>query len=534
MEYIDLIHGDFGGVVERSYPREAEGWIDGVYRFRALEEKPAGHIAAEAAGQGLLLRARALVEESEPLGGDANTIACATYCEGTFVRLPLDACDWRLEIELLSAEDAEVAIVANEDERAHLSLKAGEPRKVALEVPLTKRGLDLTVAAYDPAGETTGWSEVLLRSLAYEKVERAAAPSPRILIAADSTAQTYFDRERPQSGWGEWLYWYLYEGHVASVSHDDTGSVRQARLFKGAGPDIYNKALGGRGFKSYLAEHRWEKLLSVARPGDAVLIDFGLNDASKTRPMRYIPVEEFASWIDRYVACVEDRGARPVLLTSTPLFHAPDGEFQHEVTLDYVEVVRAYAAEHGLPLIDVRAEFMDYVRGLPPQNREALWLRARPFQYPSHPDGVKDPCHLSTLGAFKVAGIVARGLAKALPWVELASDVAAEPEPARTPAPVRELTAESVKGIVGLEGALRWDPPEGGADYYVVEKRNAATGRLYDRAVTVQPSYLDLPLPAQARTIEYRVSAWIDAEASEAASVRLTFPPDDDPAQALG
>lgn len=530
MERIDLTAGDFGGVVERGYPRPAEGWVDGAYRFRLPEEKPATP-ACDA--RGLLLRARTLVEESEPLSGDANSIARAAYREGTFVRLPLAARDWSLELELLSDDDAEVAVVVNEDERVRMALKAGEPRKVALEVPLTRRGLDLTVVPFDAAGETTGWSEVRLRSLSYEEVARAAAPTPRILIAGDSTAQTYFDRERPQSGWGEWLYWYLYEGHAASVSHDDTSSVRQARLFQGAGPDIYNKALGGRGFKSYLAEHRWEKLLSVVRPGDAVLIDFGLNDASKTRPMRYIPVDEFASWIDRYVSCVVDRGAQPVLLTSTPLYHAPDGEFQHEVTLDYVEVVRAYASEHGLPLVDVRAEFMDYVRSLPAENREALWLRARPFQYPSHPDGVKDPCHLSTLGAFKVAGIAARGLAKALPWVSLASDVAAEPEPARVPGPVRELTAACVKGIVGLEGELRWGAPAGGADYYVVEKRNAATGRLYDRAVTVQPAYLDLPLPAQARTIEYRVFAWNDAEASEPVSARLTFPADDDPVRTI-
>ena len=164
-----------------------------------------------------------------------------------------------------------------------MALKAGEPRKVALEVPLTRRGLDLTVVPFDAAGETTGWSEVRLRSLSYEEIARAAAPTPRILIAADSTAQTYFDRERPQSGWGEWLYWYLYEGHAASVSHDDTSSVRQARLFQGAGPDIYNKALGGRGFKSYLAEHRWEKLLSVVRPGDAVPLPHAM---ASTRHLR--------------------------------------------------------------------------------------------------------------------------------------------------------------------------------------------------------------------------------------------------------
>lgn len=520
--------------IVRTYPREAAGWVDGTYVWRVSEERP-----APSAPGGLAVRARRLAEESEALNGDANTIARATYYEGTVVRLTsLAARDWHLVLELVgAAEDQRLAVVANGVARARLSLAAGARRTVELDVPLDRRELELTLVPAEGADDaTTAWSDLTLASLVCTPVEHEPARSPRILIAADSTVQTYFDEERPQSGWGEWLYWYLYEGHVATVSHDDTSAVRQARVFEGNGPTIYNKALGGRAFRSYAAEHRFEKLLEVLRPGDAVLIAFGINDTSKTRPMRYASPEDFAVWVDRYVASVADRGATPVLVTTTPQYWAAGTERPATELDDYAAVARAYAAEHDVALVDLRAEALGYLQALPDEAREAIFLRADPFQYASHPDGIRDSTHLSTLGAFKYAGIVARGLAKAFPWVTLASDVTPEvpavPGPV-APGAVRELEAENVRNNIGLSVRLRWKEPAGGADYYVVERASAETGRVYTRSVTIKPEYLSLPLPGQSRHVTYAVCAWTDGVASEPVRMSHDLPVDDDPAVEL-
>lgn len=521
MREIDFTSDASGVVIERSYPEPAAGWVGGAYMRRAAIETRAAY---EPGSDGLHIRASRLMEESDALGGSPDTIARSTYYQGTMVCLESAAVDVLLTVELTGgAVDQRLALVVNGEPRARFSLAAGAERTLELEVPLTRRGLELTFVPADGLDDaSTGCSDVHLRSVSVREVKRAAAAAPRILIAADSTVQTYFDSERPQSGWGEWLYWYLFEGHVASVSHDDTSSVNQARVFKGAAPTIYNKALGARGFRTYTAEHRFEKLVGVLRPGDAVIVQFGLNDASKNRPQRYVPTDEYEGWIDRFVTCIADRGATPVLVTAPPQYHA-DGDLDRRNDFDdYADITRAYAAGHDIALIDLRKLATDYLRQIPAENRRAIFLQADPFQYASHPDGVRDTVHLSTLGAFKYAGLIARKLVEILPWATL------HDAPAAGPAPVLELTAAAVRKNVGLAIDIRWNAPAG-ADYFTIEKLSAETGRAYRRMVTIKPSYLDMPLPGQSRHVVYRVTSWVDGRPSEPVAVPCSLPVDDDP-----
>ena len=521
MSKIDFTNEAASCVLERSYPEPAAGWVDGAYVRRAAVEAPVAH---EPAAGGLHIAASRLVEESEALGGSPDTIARSTYYQGTVVRIGSKAVDCLLTVELTGGERPQrLALVVNGEPRVRFSLGAGAERAVEVGVPLTERGLELTFVPADGLDDaSTGTSDVYLRTVTVDGAGRAAAPEPRILIAADSTVQTYFDSERPQSGWGEWLYWYLFEGHTAAVSHDETSAVNQARVFSGKGPTIYNKALGGRGFRTYTAEHRFEKLVGVVRPGDAVIVQFGLNDASKNRPQRYIPADEYAGWLDRFTACIADRGATPVLVTAPPQYRA-DGDLDARNDFDdYADITRSYADEHGIALIDLRALATEYLRQIPAENRKAIFLQADPFQYASHPDGVHDCVHISTLGAFKYAGLIARKLVEILPWATLYDAPSPDAEP------VRELTATAVRSNVGLAGDIRWAGPEG-ADYFTIEKLSAETGHVYRRMVTIKPSYLDIPLPGQSRHVVYRVTSWVDGEASEPVSVPCSLPVDDDP-----
>lgn len=508
-------------MVERAYPDPAQGWVDGAHLRREA------HLATRPVrfgAEGITLVARRFAEESEPLNGVADSIARDTYYEGSFVRMPIEERDWHLAFEVAGAERGQrLALVVNGEERARFDLAARAVRRLEVTVPLTSRILELGFVPADdlPGTEMSEKAAVVLRALEATAVEREPAPSPRILIAGDSTVQTYFDEERPQSGWGEWLAWHLYRDHAATVANDPSSDAKQARVFTGTGPTVFNRSLGGRGFRTYLSEHRFDRLLGVMRPKDIVLIQFGLNDTSKERPQRYIPLASYAGWIDRYVASVVDRGATPVLITPQPQYRAPGREDGRSVFDDYADVLRSYAREHDVALIDLRAEAAAYLAEVPAENRSAYYLQADPFQYPSHPDGVRDNVHLSCLGAFVCAGIVARRLAELMPGLDV------EIEPQAEPVPVRGLTATSVRGNVGLETDLRWEP-QGPDAYYVVKKLNAATGRVYRRAVSVQSRYLDLPLPGQARDVVYTVTAWVAGHHADPVRIPCALPPDDD------
>nr|WP_239464495.1 GDSL-type esterase/lipase family protein [Collinsella tanakaei] len=433
---------------------------------------------------------------------------------------------YRVELVVTSREQEARSWVAvvNDAPAARFEVPSGKRVRVRFEVQLTCRGFEL---ALEPEGDFDDGcapdAAIELDELVLEVIERAGRrKAPTIWIAADSTVQTYFDEERPQAGWGEWLYWYLYRDHRAQVRHDEGSATVQARRFDGCGPTIRNRALGARSARSYIAEGRLAALLAQVRPGDILLIQFGLNDASATRPMRYIAPEQFRCWLARFVESARDRGVRPVLITPPPQYRAPGADAPASPFDTYAAIARAYAAEADVPLIDLRALATAYLEGLPPENRAAFFLRAPVRQWASHPDGIKDNVHLSVFGAFTCAGIIARELVRLVDGLELVGD-----ERTGAPAAPCDVRACAQRGIVGLEAEVRWRDAND-ADYWTVEKRSAETGRLYERFVVLQPRLHDLPLPGQSRHVRYEVRAWRGAESSAPVEVALTLAASDD------
>ena len=78
-----------------------------------------------------------------------------------------------------------------------------------------------------------------------------------IFIIGDSTAaQKDLSTGSPERGWGMALQCYF-----------DSTFVR-----------VDNHAVNGRSSKSFINEKRWDKVLSLLKPGDYVIIQFGHND----------------------------------------------------------------------------------------------------------------------------------------------------------------------------------------------------------------------------------------------------------------
>lgn len=507
-----------------SFPQEAPGWVDGVYAGRpavrtALAEPTRG-------AQGLLMAGSAAVEETDPVDGDVNTCVRATYYAGTQLEATVPERTYELRLTVASCADVSQTwhVVVDDRRIAQVTVAPHTVVAASCEAVLTSRTFTFMLVpagAYDDGAAAEATIELVDLALAEVPAPADHHDAPALWIAADSTVQTYFDRERPQSGWGEWLAWHLYAGHQYQSEHDAGGCTVQAMRYRGNGPQIHNRALGARSTRSYIAEGRLEALFRGACPGDWLLIQFGLNDASPNRPMRYVPVEDYPSWLARYVEGALDRGVHPVLVTAPPQYTVPGADDAPTVFDAYANATRAYAQEAGVPLIDLRREMTAYLATLPAENRAACYLRAPARQWESHPDGIADTIHLSTYGAFVCAGIIARGLAALSPAFTVAPD---DRPPLTAPT---GLVARGITGIIGLEAELRWDAVPG-ADYYTVEKRSAQTGHRYDRLVTTQPRARDLPLPGQSRHVTYEVRAWRAGEASAGASVTLTLPASDD------
>src|SRR5699024_1367473 len=79
---------------------------------------------------------------------------------------------------------------------------------------------------------------------------------------------------------------------------------------------IDNHAIGGRSSKTFYTEGRLDTILRDIQPKDYVFIQFGHNDSTKSRPERYVTVEQYKEYLETYVTGIRQRDGIPVLITS--------------------------------------------------------------------------------------------------------------------------------------------------------------------------------------------------------------------------
>jgi lysophospholipase L1-like esterase len=224
---------------------------------------------------------------------------------------------------------------------------------------------------------------------------------PVVFLAGDSTVTD--QRFEPGASWGQML----------------------PRFFK---PDISvaNHAESGETLKSFLFEHRLDKLLSRIKPGDWMLIQFGHNDQKIQWPQTYAEAATtYRDYLKAYIGEARRRGAKPVLVTS---MHRRKFDAAGRIVNthgDYPEAVRAVGRETGVPVIDLLTMSAAFYEALgPDDSRKAFG------------DGGKDATHHDNYGAYVLAECVVAGIRSQVP--DLAAhllDGLPPFDPARPPSP---------------------------------------------------------------------------------------------------
>ncbi len=218
----------------------------------------------------------------------------------------------------------------------------------------------------------------------------AAEPAHRVFIAADSTAASYGPDRAPQAGWGQALQSWLDPAQW----------------------QVRNHAVGGRSARSFIDEGRLEAIAAELRAGDVLLIQFGHNDAKLEDPTRYTdPDHDYPRFLSRYIALARGKGATPVLVTPVARLLYDFGALLDTHGL-YTQAVKRVAAEQQVPLIDLNASSMAWIRALGEQGAQPYFMFV-PGQ------GKADGTHFSLAGATAVACQVMRG------WVQLQPEMGA-------------------------------------------------------------------------------------------------------------
>ena len=203
---------------------------------------------------------------------------------------------------------------------------------VNVRIPEIKNGGEVHLKARERTTEWRDWDNKLtlefsghspsVHSISIDKVD-----TPTLFVLGDSTVCD--QPAEPYSSWGQMLPRFLNSGIA-----------------------VANYAESGETLLSTLRSRRLEKVLSVMKPGDSLLIQFGHNDQKE----RGVGVGAFTTYTDElktYVARTRAVGGFPILVTpvNRQMF-GPDGKVTNSLG-DYPEAVRLEATEDNVPLIDL-------------------------------------------------------------------------------------------------------------------------------------------------------------------------------------
>ena len=252
---------------------------------------------------------------------------------------------------------------------------------------------------------------------------------PTIYMIGDSTmANKVLDGGNPERGWGQVLPGFLSE------------EIR-----------VDNHAVNGRSSKSFIDEGRWEKVLSLLKPGDYLFIQFGHND-EKADPKRHTDANggSFDENLRRFVTEARAKGAIPVLFNSIVRrnFGTADAKAVAEAVMQddirrgvnpdakreasaeampetgdklidthgaYLDSPRNVACELDVPFVDMNKLTHELVEGMGPEASKKLFMWVPAGQVAAMPKGREDNTHLNIYGARRVASLTVDAIAREVP-----------------------------------------------------------------------------------------------------------------------
>lgn len=141
------------------------------------------------------------------------------------------------------------------------------------------------------------------------------------------------------------------------------------------------------------------------------MIQFGHNDATEERPLRYVTPEAYKEYIRLFVNQAKEKGAIPIVITPVSRnFPWKDGKLEN-LHGEYYTAAVEVAAELDVLMIDLTQRSMDFFE----EKGEAYvsthyFMNMKPGQFANYPEGKEDNTHFMTEGAEVVAKLVLQGL----------------------------------------------------------------------------------------------------------------------------
>ncbi|HEY1021308.1 MAG TPA: GDSL-type esterase/lipase family protein [Flavisolibacter sp.] len=223
-------------------------------------------------------------------------------------------------------------------------------------------------------------------------IEITPAP-PRVVTVFLAGNSTVVDgAQEPWAAWGQMIPAFFQPGKVAVANYAESGET----------------------LSSFIAARRFEKVLSLLKPGDYAFVEFGHND-QKQKGEGVGAFTTYKKSLEFFIAEVKKKGGIAVLVTSVQRRRFDSAGKIEETLGDYPAVVRQTAQEQGLPLIDLNALSKTMYEALGPEASLNLFVHYPANTFPGQDKPLADNTHFRPYGAYEIAKLVVKGIRDHVP-----------------------------------------------------------------------------------------------------------------------
>lgn len=217
-------------------------------------------------------------------------------------------------------------------------------------------------------------------------VEIEPVDVPVIFLLGDSTVCD--QSKEPYNSWGQ-MFPRWFQPVVAIANHGESG-------------ETYRDSLGRR---------RLDKILSVMRPGNWLIMQFGHNDQKQIAAGTGGPFTTYQAEIKKHVEAVRAQGGHAIIVSPMERRGFDAAGKVKSSLIEYADASRQIAKELGVPFIDLNALSKPFYEALGPEKSARAFATAG--------SGPTDNTHHNNYGSYQLSRAVVQAIrAQRLPLAQ--------------------------------------------------------------------------------------------------------------------
>ena len=172
---------------------------------------------------------------------------------------------------------------------------------------------------------------------------------------------------------------------------------------------IANYAESGETAASFISANRLKKIMSLAKRGDYLFVEFGHNDQKQKTPGSGA-YYNFATNLKQFIDEAKSKGVTPIFVTPTQRRTFDSNGKITESHGDYPDAMRWVAKREGVQVIELHDMTRTFYETLGVENSKKALVHYAANTFPGQFTALADNTHFNPYGAYEIAKMMVQGI----------------------------------------------------------------------------------------------------------------------------